>query len=91
MALMSECRKDYLAGLASDLLFSFGTYCVLGTVLGLCAILFHPAVEQVIGYRAASLWWVPISLGYCAWQFWRFRSLRRQSRNQPFSENVGLG
>ncbi len=52
---MSEGRKEYLTGLASDLLFSCVAYCVLGTVLGLCAMLFHPQVEQVIGYRAASL------------------------------------
>src|SRR5690242_12575505 len=66
---MSEGRNDYLHGLASDFLFSFVTYCVLGTILGLCARLVHPEVEQVVGYKVASLWWLPIVLGYSGWQF----------------------
>lgn len=82
-AAMSGGPKHHAGGITSDLALSLVTYIVLGTILGACAIVFHPQVERVIGYRAASVWWVPLVVGYCIWQFLRLRRLRRAEGDFP--------
>jgi hypothetical protein len=73
---MSEDRRNYMAGLISDLGFSFVTYIVLATILGICAIALRPEVEQFVGQVAASIWWVLIAFGFSVRQFLKLRRLR---------------
>jgi ABC-type thiamin/hydroxymethylpyrimidine transport system permease subunit len=74
---MNEGRQTYVAGVACDLGFAFVTYMVLGTILGICALVFRPTLEPIVGDSAAGVWWLAVTVGYCVWQFLRFRRLRR--------------
>jgi hypothetical protein len=82
---MSEGGRKITPAFTSDLAFSFITYFVLSTILGVCAIALRPELEPFIGRSAAETWWLPVVIVYCAWQFRRFRRLRRE----PTSDNPG--
>ena len=81
---LSEDGQDYTDGLMPDLGFSFVTFLVLGTIVGVFAMLLIPNLEPIVGDFAAGFWWLPAIIGYCVWQFLRFRRLRRAE--SPTSE-----
>lgn len=80
---MSEGHGKRFWGLAADLGFSFVTYVVLATILGSLAIILGPTLVPILGETIAAAWWIPIALGYCAWQFFKFRRLRQAKQEFP--------
>jgi hypothetical protein len=80
---LSEDGQNYADGLMSDLGFSFVTFLVLGTIVGVFAMLLIPTLEPIVGDFVAGIWWLPTIIGYCAWQFLRFRGLRRADSPTP--------
>ena len=87
MAIMNRDRSHWVAGVSSDLAFSFGTYLVLATILGILTLLFSPELEPIVGGLVAKSWGYFLALSYCSWQFWTFRRLRHaeQSLNSSTS------
>jgi hypothetical protein len=53
---MSEDGKPRAPGFTSDLAFSFGTYLMLATILGICSIVLRPLLQPLVGALAASVW-----------------------------------
>ena len=79
---MSEIRTRRLPGFTSDLAFSFVTYLVLATILGVCALAVRPALEPIIGTFFANCWRLAVALAYCTWQVRTSRRLRRAGQTQ---------